>query len=142
MTKEYNQQSHTPKADGNENKNKALNPHKPAESFDMVTGDLSQNMLQTDIDIFPKINISETDKEVKITAEMPGIQPEDVRIDAHDKWIAIAGVMDREKVSADGYEEMHGEFRREFSLPSKVREDRMKASHENGVLNITFPKAE
>jgi HSP20 family protein len=118
------------------------NTLKSNKSSDIVKDDTTQNLTQTDLDLFPKINISQTDKEVQVTAEIPGIQPEDVDIDVHDTWMAISGVVDRESISDTTYEDMHAEFRREFPLPARVKEKEMKAAHNNGMLSITLPKAE
>lgn len=96
---------------------------------------------------FPRIDVSETDTEVRVVADIPGVDPEQIDIDVQDNRIIIRGRMDREvETQRDTrpyvYERMHGEFRREFTLPSRVKEDQAKATYKNGVLTIVLPKAD
>jgi len=94
---------------------------------------------------FPKINISETDKEVKVLAEVPGVNVDNIDIDVHDNWMCISGTVEEEKSSDEKlyrYERSYGEFRREFTLPARVDEDNVKASCKDGILTITLPKLE
>ncbi|MCC2630451.1 MAG: family molecular chaperone [Candidatus Paceibacter sp.] len=112
-------------------------------SADIVRGDVTQELLEKELmNGFPKVSVSQTEREVKITAEIPGVHPEDVDIDIHDTWMAIGGVIDREKISGSKYEDLHGEFRREFTLPVRVKEKEMKATHHGDVFDITIPKAQ
>ena len=105
-----------------------------------MMGQLGRNM-------FPKVDVSETDKEVKVIADVPGVDPEDIDIDVHDNRMVISGVTERETETDKNtkpyrYERSYGEFRREFMLPSRVNEDQIKAKCKDGVLTITLPKVE
>jgi HSP20 family protein len=112
-------------------------------SAEIARDDITQELLEKELmSGFPKISLTQTDHEVKVTAEIPGVHPEDVDIDIHDTWMAIGGVIDRENISGSKDEDLHGEFRREFTLPVRVKENEMKATHHGDVFDITIPKAE
>ncbi|KAL0069838.1 hypothetical protein AAF712_003108 [Marasmius tenuissimus] len=81
---------------------------------------------------------------VTATYELPGLKKEDVNIDVHDGRLTVSG---ETKISSDheenGYairERRFGKFSRTLQLPRGVKEDEIKASLENGVLTVTFPK--
>jgi HSP20 family protein len=113
------------------------------KSADVIRGDVTQELLEKKLmSGFPKISLTQTEREVKVTAELPGVYPEDVDINVHDTWMSIGGVIDREKISGSQYEDLHGEFRREFTLPVRVKEKEMKTTHHGDVFDITIPKAE
>ena len=94
----------------------------------------------------PAVNISETDKNIKLTAEMPGMNEGDINIAVRDGVLSLSGERkDENKVEKDGYylEESHyGSFRRSFRLPEHVDTEKIKAKLKKGVLNITMPKTE
>lgn len=93
---------------------------------------------------FPKLDISETDKEVKISANVPGVDPDDIEVEIDENSVRISGTMDKEEKEEDekfySYEREYGEFHREFSLPSEVDTDKVEADVKDGVLTITVPK--
>lgn len=94
---------------------------------------------------FPRVDVSETDKEVKVVADIPGVDPNNIEIEVRDNRIRISGTTQRENRSDERpyrYERLYGEFRREFMLPTRVKEDEVKAVYRDGVLTITIPKAE
>jgi Molecular chaperone (small heat shock protein) len=96
---------------------------------------------------FPRVDILETDKEVRVVADIPGVDPDAVDIEVRDNWMKISGQVDRESETGDGeqpyrYERYTGEFRREFALPVSVKEEEVSAEYKEGVLTVTLPKAE
>ena len=114
------------------------------DPFDVISSDLP---IVPEMKIsFPKVDISETEKEIKITANVPGIDSDKIDIDVGDDYISISGKTEREEEEKDKkvyrYEREYGEFRREFSLPAKVKKDDVSAKVKNGVLTIILPKAE
>ncbi|KAI0033598.1 HSP20-like chaperone [Vararia minispora EC-137] len=94
----------------------------------------------------PKMDIHE-DKEknlVTATFELPGLKKEDVQIDIQDNVLSVAGEIksDAEK-EENGYavrERRFGRFSRSIPMPQGVKEDEVKASLENGVLTVAFPR--
>jgi HSP20 family protein len=104
---------------------------------------------------FPKVDISENDKEIVITANVPGLSSENVHVDVDDDSVSIFGTIEKEKKEESAsdeaekrgetfyrYEREAGEFRREFALPSGINKDAVHAVTKNGVLTVTLPKIE
>lgn len=97
--------------------------------------------------LFPRLDITETAAEVRVIADVPGVNPDDIDIYVHGDHMVLSGRMDREYESPAGarpyrYERSTGEFRREFMLPAAVKESEIRAVCKNGVLTITIPKVE
>ncbi len=93
---------------------------------------------------FPKVDISEKDNKIKIEANVPGIDPENIDIEMGEDWIPISGRIEKEekeekKDKYSRYEREEGEFYREFSLPL-VNPDKANAVVKDGVLTIIVPK--
>lgn len=92
----------------------------------------------------PAMDVVENDKEVVIRIDLPGMKPEDVKIELEDDVITISGEMgDTIEKEDDRYhyrERSYGAFQRSLRLPNTVDKDKVEASFENGVLNITLPK--
>ncbi len=95
---------------------------------------------------FPKVNIKEDEKEIKVTAELPGIDQKDVDISIYNNVLTLRGEKKQEKEDKDGdyyhKECSYGSFHRDIALHSEVDEEKVKADFKNGVLNITLPKKE
>lgn len=97
--------------------------------------------------MFPRVDISETDAEVKVLADIPGVDPDNMYIDVRDNRMVLKGTVEREQetdatMRPYKYERVYGEFRREFLLPAPVDEDKIRATYRNGILTITAPKIE
>lgn len=94
----------------------------------------------------PAANISETDNEYIIKAELPEVSKDDVDVSVHDGVITIKGERRFEKThdseQAHRIESFYGSFSRSFSLPADVDEDRIHAESKDGVLRVVLPKAE
>ncbi len=96
----------------------------------------------------PAVDVRETNDELQVTAELPGLAPEDVNVTVENGVLTISGEKKQEvqEGKEDGnyylYERRYGRFERSFSLPRSVNADKVKASFENGVLTIALPKAE
>lgn len=97
--------------------------------------------------MFPRVDVSETDKEVKVIADIPGVDPDNMYIDVRNNRMILRGRVEREEETDTSarpykYERMYGEFRREFPLPAPVNEDDVRAVYKNGILTITAQKSE
>jgi len=96
--------------------------------------------------ISPRVNIEETDNEIILSAELPGMAREDVKITFKDGNISILGEKKEAKDTKDRnfhrYERNYGSFCRTFSVPNQVKSDKIDASFKNGILVVTLPKAE
>lgn len=94
----------------------------------------------------PVANISETDKEYLIKAELPEVKREDVKIMLDNGVITITGERRHEKEQKDEneirVESFYGTFSRSFSLPDNVDAKAIRAETKDGVLRVRIPKAE
>ncbi|MBI2876004.1 MAG: Hsp20/alpha crystallin family protein, partial [Candidatus Tectomicrobia bacterium] len=92
----------------------------------------------------PPVDIYETDKEVILKAELPGIDPQDFSVEVRDNTLILKGERKLEKeVKEENYhqiERYYGTFQRSFMLPSSVQQDQVKARYRDGILEITLPK--
>ena len=91
---------------------------------------------------WPQIDIEETDKEVRITAELPGLDEKDVSLEIANGVLSISGEKksESEDKSRRFSERYYGRFERRIPLED-VEEDKVSAAFKNGVLTITAPKA-
>ncbi len=98
--------------------------------------------------LFPKVDVEETENEIRVTANIPGIDAENIDVEVGDDYLSLSGKIEKEDRSEDKhgkmyrYEREFGEFRREFSLPARVNKDGIVAKSRNGVLSITLPKSQ
>jgi HSP20 family protein len=93
----------------------------------------------------PRVDISESDKDVKLTAEVPGLDERSLSVSAADDNVTIEGTKTQEKSSkVDGFqsvERSYGSFRRVVPLPCRVLGDKAVAGLKDGILTITIPKS-
>jgi HSP20 family protein len=90
----------------------------------------------------PAVDLCETADAFIVTAELPGLAREQVRIEVHDGRLIIQGRRDA-RVPCEQYHQVergHGEFARSFALPPTVDAERISADLRNGVLTIIVPK--
>jgi HSP20 family protein len=94
--------------------------------------------------VAPKIDVSETDNEIQVTAEMPGIDQNDVDVLLEDDRLIIRGEKKEEREDKDrNYhlrERVQGAFSRTLPLPFAPDPNQVKAEFKNGVMTITIPK--
>lgn len=92
----------------------------------------------------PAIDVSETDAEVTVRAEVPGVAAKDLDISVSSGILAIAGQKEEKSETKDeGYcccERRFGSFRRSIELPDTVDADKINAESDNGVVTIHIPK--
>ena len=92
------------------------------------------------------MNVSETDNEIRITAELPGVTEQDIDVSLDDDVLTIRGEKKFERTEGGEKESFHfversyGTFQRAIRLPFPINPDQVKASFENGVLTVTLPK--
>jgi HSP20 family protein len=96
--------------------------------------------------VFPAINLTESKDNYYVRAELPGVKPEDLDIQATANGLSIAG---ERKIPAedDGVkyhrrERESGSFARMISLPGEIDADKVDAGLSDGILTVTIPKAE
>jgi HSP20 family protein len=93
---------------------------------------------------WPTVELSENDKEIRVTAELPGLDEKDIEIDIAGDMLILRGEKRAEIEDEDRRysERSYGRFERRLSLPAEVDEDRVSASFKKGVLTVVLPKTE
>jgi HSP20 family protein len=91
---------------------------------------------------WPNVEVSRTENEIRITAEVPGMTEKDVELLVEDGVLTLRGEKKSESEDRDrGYSErFYGRFERRIALPSGVDEEKAKAEFRDGVLSITLPR--
>lgn len=92
----------------------------------------------------PHMDVTETDREVRLQAELPGVSEKDIDVSLHDDVLTIRAEKRRER-REEGRgvhlgERVYGTFQRAIRLPFQVDPDRVQATFEDGVLTVTLPK--
>ncbi len=94
----------------------------------------------------PAVDVHENDEAFVFTAELPGLDKDDVSITLENNVLTLSGERSFEdEAERDKYrriERTYGNFSRSFTLPSQVVQEKVSAEFKNGLLNITVPKAE
>jgi HSP20 family protein len=92
---------------------------------------------------WPSVEVSETDKDVKVTAELPGLDEKDVQVELANGVLSIKGEKKTETEDKDRLfsERYYGRFERRLPIED-VDEEKVSAAFKNGVLTVTMPKAQ
>ncbi|MFU0507450.1 Hsp20/alpha crystallin family protein [Pseudaminobacter sp. NGMCC 1.201702] len=93
---------------------------------------------------WPNVEFSETDKEIRVTAEVPGLEENDVEVLLEDGVLTLRGEKKSETEDKDRHfsERYYGRFERRLALGREVDENKVAANFKNGVLTVTLPKTE
>ncbi|NWG54014.1 MAG: Hsp20/alpha crystallin family protein [Hydrogenophilaceae bacterium] len=93
---------------------------------------------------WPNVDVSETDTEFRVSADLPGLEEKDIDVEVQDGVVSLRGEKRAEIEDKDRRysERFFGRFERRIALPADVDEERAKAKFKNGVLTITLPKTE
>ncbi|HLT76399.1 MAG TPA: Hsp20/alpha crystallin family protein [Ferrovibrio sp.] len=92
---------------------------------------------------WPHVEISDSEREIRICAELPGMEEKDVELRLEDDMLVLRGEKRAERQEDDGRhfsERFYGRFERRIPLPAEIDEEKVSASFRNGVLDITLPK--
>jgi len=89
---------------------------------------------------WPHVEVSETDNEVKLVAELPGMEEKDVELTLNEGRLTLKGEKKTETDGAVYSERWHGQFERTVQLGPDVDPDKIKAEFKNGVLTVTVGK--
>ena len=92
---------------------------------------------------WPSLEVDGSDKEVRVSAELPGMDEKDVEVLVDDGVLTIRGERKSETEDKDRQfsERYYGRFERSIALPYEVEENKAEASFRNGVLTVTLPKS-
>ncbi|MDF2763171.1 MAG: hypothetical protein K0S81_149 [Rhodospirillales bacterium] len=96
--------------------------------------------------MMPKVDVSETEREIQIVAELPGLKQEDVELSLDNDLLTLRGETSSSRDEKDKQyhltERSYGRFERSFRLPETVDREKISANFENGLLTVTLPKSE
>ncbi|MBN8828591.1 MAG: Hsp20/alpha crystallin family protein [Sphingobacteriia bacterium] len=132
--------------------NKSITDHFPLSSLqkemDKLFDDFSKRFyspLSSSTSFFPSVDVSETDKEIKIAAELPGIDEKDIELTLDNGLLTIKGkkeiVREEKEESYHIIERSKGNFFRSFQLPyNSITDKDLEAKFKKGVLNIIIKK--
>jgi len=95
--------------------------------------------------VFPAVNFYETTDAYVLTAELPGVGPDDIDVSIEGTTVTLRGERKIEYAQEEGTsvhraERQAGSFRRAFELPAAIDVDKVEAIHRNGVLMLRLPK--
>lgn len=94
----------------------------------------------------PRTDVRETEKEIVLDLELPGIDKKDIMVEVKNNRLTISGERNEEteEGGADYFqrERRYGKFERSFGLPDTVNEDKVSAHYKNGILTLTLQKSE
>lgn len=94
----------------------------------------------------PAVDVRETDQELALELELPGIKPEEVELTAENGVLTVRGEKRSERKEGDESSRYHmversyGSFTRSFQLPQGIDETKIEADYNNGILSIHIPK--
>ncbi len=97
-------------------------------------------------DLRPSVEINESNDAFMISADLPGIEKSDIEVKVEENTLIL--IANRHIDKSDNNEKIHynerrfGTFSRSFKLPKTVKEEKITAKLDNGVLSIVIPKAE
>ena len=114
----------------------------------------SSRQVLADVSISPRVELTSDDKAYTLTAELPGVDPADVKLEVHDNMLFMRGEKKRENAAApqkDGgeakaerrlhvTERAYGSFERAMSLPEDANAEAISACHKDGVLTVVIPR--
>ena len=94
----------------------------------------------------PAVDVSENEATMIVRAELPGMKQEDIELNLQENVLTLTG--EKKKETKEDQENFHriersyGSFSRTFTLPANVKQEEIKATFKDGVLEISLPKAE
>ncbi len=95
----------------------------------------------------PAVNVEESGDELVLTAEVPGMNRDDIELELENNVLSIRGEKSEERKEGEEgkryhlWERRHGSFQRSFTLPRSVRPEDIAAEYRDGILTVRMPKA-
>ena len=137
---------------------RSLIPHRPARAvwpprelrsgfadlFDEMWRDFGALAPVTGGGVAPRVNIEETDDEIRVTAELPGVEEKDIEVTLEEDVLTIKGEKrsgyDERCESSTRVERRSGSFQRCFRIPWEIDPEAVEAAYKHGVLSVRLPK--
>ena len=126
----------------------ALIPWNPFRDLDNLNRDFS-SLLDSPHKFFggvssPRVDVYQTEKDVVVKAEIPGVSKEDLNLYVDENSIRLSGQTKKENEFKEEHiyrsERMYGSFSRLIPMPVEVKSDEAKAEYRDGILTIRVPK--
>jgi len=119
--------------------------HEMNSLFDNFFSGFGMEPFETRLGAFnPRIDVAEADKEIKVTAELPGMEDKDIDISLTKDMLTIKGEKKEEKEekgkSFYRMERSYGSFSRTIPLPAEIDTNKVKADFKKGILTVMLPK--
>ncbi|MDH4122443.1 MAG: Hsp20/alpha crystallin family protein [Deltaproteobacteria bacterium] len=119
-----------------------------AKTFDRLTDELlnqTEDSLGRGMRVFtPRVDIREEGNQLKVTAEVPGVDKDHLIVEVHNGVLSISGEKKEEHTEKGKgmyrSERVYGSFKRAFTLPEDVDSEQISADFTNGVLTLVLPK--
>lgn len=116
------------------------------EDFDRFFDNFMTPTFADNINFKPVCDIDESEKHYLVSFDMPGVKKKDVKVEVKDNQLIVSGQRQHHRKSEHDerihHEKSYGEFKRVFLLPQTVSTEKIEAHYEDGVLEITLPKAQ
>lgn len=123
----------------------------PFRDMDNISKEMANFMERTPFGFFskatsPRVDVYETNEDVVVKAEIPGVSKEDLNVYVDENSIRLSGQSKRDTEYKDenAYrtERFYGSFSRTIPLPVEVKSEQAKAEYKDGILSVTVPKVE
>ena len=99
-----------------------------------------------DITWSPRTDIMESDKDVTIEMELPGMKKEDIKVEIKNGTLSVCGERKQEQkyetAESTRIERYYGKFERDFVLPETIEDGKVQAEYKDGILTLKIPKSE
>lgn len=122
-----------------------LFPWNPLRDIDSIGREMG-NFLENFRFSSPRIDVYQTETEVIVKAEIPGVSKEDLNVYVDENTVRLSGETKRDEEYKDENvyrtERFYGNFSRTVPLPVEVRSEQAKAEYKNGILSVSLPKVE
>lgn len=118
----------------------------PRTLFPATMERLFDDFFQDSITLNPRVDIKETEDDLIVKAELPGMTKDDINVELKDSILTISG--EKKTESSDEQARFHkteilyGSFSKSFHVPMHVKHDDISANFKDGILNIKIPKDE
>jgi HSP20 family protein len=120
--------------------------HDMERAFDSLLGRTVGAMLRSGNEnkFVPTMDVSESAEAFEVEVDLPGIKPEDVKVEMHEGQLIVSGerrsTVDEKSKTYHRIERNAGSFYRAIALPSDVNMEGVDAKYEHGILHVTLPK--
>jgi HSP20 family protein len=123
------------------------NEYVPATFSSLIDRFFNESLVKNGGSTFvPKVDIVESENAFEIQFAVPGLSKEDFKIELNDNLLTVSGkrtlTNEKKEKTFHAIETQYGSFTRSFSLPENVDANRINATYNNGILELSIPKDE